>query len=1003
MSNKNDIGSLCRIKVNKMLSSLNSNKNIFIPKYTLLNKKEEKYSYLNKAKGNSAKVNHNNLNKNISHKSKLNKSQIATTEENYNNQPIDFIINHGVLVYQRNFKGEEIVNLGINNDYLRKNKFNMVKNDNTIYQTDSNFRINNDNISFNKKNYSTQKKMKLNGSKKTLKSMSEIPLSKNKYSSSRQKKILSTNLNTTQNSISSVNSISVKNFLSSTMNKNINKTKTNPSLNLKNTKKVINYVRKKKNNHNISNKFLLFKKKKKYNLIGKNNILDNKSEIKDKNDKIIPKINDNKYYTAYIMKKNDLIKDKKLYNNNSYNPTINNNMDINKEFEKKTKILILKIKSCIYKKYFNIFIDNMLKNNNHIIEQEDNNKNNNDDNEEGQNAEKKINKINISKLVTEKCRQNKNFKNPCNNKEHKKSNSIIVNKKISSNSTNTNDIQNNNTNNNIHNNTHLSLLITKNLKFFSRDKNNDNNSDKRESELFRDTKSLQKKYEQICRRKKKNMTMTFSTKFKDTTSVIDSNNYLSDINKTNSFSNLFDNNSVNSLQVKQNNKKFNQVFYKDSSVTNSNKKGNETDKDKNMTDNKKDKNIYKIKLIKNNMNHKKIISYRIEKKLPHVIDNNNNNNVKDKDNLQFSNYSEINYIKNYNNTDNNEKKLTKKFSFNSNNNKKINDYKIEENNNKYNKKVFIHKKKNYLLEDKNNFKIKDIYMNREKDADPSKINKKNKHMTLLIKNICTKDKRISIRITYISNILNTNNNNRNNYNNALLNINNVINYNYNPNVKKNKTVIKRKNDLEKKLSLIKEEDEKSKYLNSTKSSKILEEELNSTKKKNNNIRLIKELSYNPNISKILNILDKKYPKYNIIIDKKDFIHKLKIICLVSHVKSIIMNKIRNTYIGKCLKKKTLDENKMILTKIKKQKMKENIQQISNIYIKDKIFLNNIIINDNFLSSRSHEYKKGLKNSESPQLKHNMYYNEDEKNIDYISNQAKTDNHRYNYIEEKLLK
>ena len=998
MSNKNDIGSLCRIKVNKMLSSLNSNKNIFIPKYTLLSKREEKYSYLNKSKGNSAKINHNNLNKNISHKSKLNKSQIATTEENYNTQPIDFIINHGVLVYQRNFKGEEIVNLGINNEYLRKNKFNMVKNDNTIYQTDSNFKISNDNISFHKKNYSTQKKMKLNGSKKTLKSMSEIPISKNKYSSSRQKKILNTNLNTTQNSISSVNSISVKNFFTSTMNKNINKTKTNPSLNLKNTKKVNNYVRKKKNNHNISNKFLLFKKKKNYTLIGKKNLLNNESEIKDKNDKIISKINDNKYYTAYIIKKNDLIKDKKLYDNNSYNPKINYNININKEFEKKIKILIIKIKSCFYKKYFNIFIDNIFKHNNHIIEKEDINKNYNDDiNEKGQNTEKRINKISI----TEKCRQNKNIKNSNNNKEHKKSNSIIVNKKISSNSTNTNDIQNNNTNNNnnIHNNTYLSLLISKNLKFFSKDKNN-NNSDKRESELFRDTKNLQKKYEQICRRKKKNMTMTFSSKFKDTTSVIDSNNYLSDMNKTNSFSNLFDNNSVNSLQVKQNNKKFNQVFYKDSSATNSNKKDKETEKDKNMTDNKKDKNIYKIKLIKNNMNHKKIISYRIEKKLPHIIDN--NNNVKDKDNLQYSNFSEINNIKNYNNTDNNEKKLTKKFSFNSNNNKKINEYKTEENNNKYNKKVFIHKKKNYLLEDKNNFKIKDIYMNREKNIDTSKINKKNKHMALLIKNICTKDKRISIRITYISNILNTNKNNRK-YNNDLLNIENIINYNYNPNVKKNKTVIKRKNDLEKKLSLIKEEDEKSKYLNSTKSSKILEDELNSTKKKNNNIRLIKELSYNPNFSKILNILDKKYPKYSIIIDKKEFIYKLKIICLVSHIKNIIMNKIRNTYMGKCLKKKSLEQNKIMLTRIKKQKMKENIQQISNIYIKDKIFLNNIIINDNFLSSRSHEYKKGIKNSESTQLKHNIYYNEDEKNIDDISNQPKTDNYRYNYIEEKLLK
>ena len=67
-----------------MLSSLNSKKNIFIPNYTLLNKNEEKYSYLNK-KGNSIKTNHK---KNI--KDKLNKTNILTTEENYNKQPNRF-------------------------------------------------------------------------------------------------------------------------------------------------------------------------------------------------------------------------------------------------------------------------------------------------------------------------------------------------------------------------------------------------------------------------------------------------------------------------------------------------------------------------------------------------------------------------------------------------------------------------------------------------------------------------------------------------------------------------------------------------------------------------------------------------------------------------------------------------------------------------------------------------------------------------------------------------
>ena len=176
MNSKKDIGSLCRIKVNKMLSSINSHKNIFIPNYTLFNKNEEKYSYLNKTKGNSTKVNQNKYKP----KDIMSKSKITTNEENYNNQPIDFIINHGVLVYQRNFKGEEIINLGINNEYLKKNNFSNNKKENTIYRTESNFRHKdnkNNDSTFN--NYSKQsrhikKKIKTNDSKKTLISTSDI-------------------------------------------------------------------------------------------------------------------------------------------------------------------------------------------------------------------------------------------------------------------------------------------------------------------------------------------------------------------------------------------------------------------------------------------------------------------------------------------------------------------------------------------------------------------------------------------------------------------------------------------------------------------------------------------------------------------------------------------------------------------------------------------------------------------------------------------------------------
>ena len=123
MTSQKEIGSLWRIKVNKMLSSLNSNKNIFIPKYTISNRNEEKYSYLTKSKGKSIKTNHNIKNNNRNNKPKMNQSNIITTEENYTKQPIDFIINHDVLVYQRNFKGEEVVNLGINNEYHISDRF----------------------------------------------------------------------------------------------------------------------------------------------------------------------------------------------------------------------------------------------------------------------------------------------------------------------------------------------------------------------------------------------------------------------------------------------------------------------------------------------------------------------------------------------------------------------------------------------------------------------------------------------------------------------------------------------------------------------------------------------------------------------------------------------------------------------------------------------------------------------------------------------------------------
>ena len=606
MNSKKDIGNLCRIKVNKMLSSLNSNKNIFIPKYTISCRDEEKYLYLNKAKGNPKKQNHNYFKKN-----KLNKSNIITTEENYDKQPIDFIINHGVLVYQRNFRGEEVVNMGINNEYLRKNNFNMVKNDNTIYQTDSNFRKIKVQNNGSQKSNSIQKKLKLNNSKRTLASFSDIPASKNsknKNSSSRQKKILSTNLNTTQNSISSVNSISVKNFMICPKTKVVNENENNK--NSKNVKKVINYVRKKKNSINNNNKILFKKKKNNSTSFGNNEniMINNKSDIKSiKNNYMISNISDNRYKTNYISKNNTKKREEVRKINNK---TLKNEFLIYKNNIIKEKLfkLISNIKVLAHyylKIYFDLFKVNLSKTMKNIYEKNLTiNTNIQDD---------KIDKIDINKIILEKCRQNKNFQyqNSFYNPTHKKSNSIIVNKKMSSNTASLKELSKNNSNKN------LSFLISKNLRFFSREKDINYKNGTYKPELFRDSESLKKKYEQICRRKKRHLTMTYTSKFKANVSSSEGNLF-SDVNKTNSFSAMNDNNSVNSLKLKNNQMK----------LLNYNENNFLTEKNKNLTDNKKNKNSYKIKLLKGYDKNKKIISYRIEKNSNK--NDINNNIIKDK-------------------------------------------------------------------------------------------------------------------------------------------------------------------------------------------------------------------------------------------------------------------------------------------------------------------------------------------------------------------------------------
>ena len=87
---KDELISQCRIKVNKMLSSLNNNNNIFIPKYTFANKNESKYLYKsnNEIKKQNKKINSKKIVKDNNKKNKEDKK-------------VDFIINHGVLVYQK--------------------------------------------------------------------------------------------------------------------------------------------------------------------------------------------------------------------------------------------------------------------------------------------------------------------------------------------------------------------------------------------------------------------------------------------------------------------------------------------------------------------------------------------------------------------------------------------------------------------------------------------------------------------------------------------------------------------------------------------------------------------------------------------------------------------------------------------------------------------------------------------------------------------------------------
>ena len=958
---KKDKASLCRIKVNKMISSVNSYKDIFIPKYTLTNRNETKYlSDINKPrKGYSSKASSKKIN-NIKKMNYQNNTYRITTKYNYIKQPIDFIINHGVLVYQRNFNGDEVINYGINNEYLRKNKLNMIKNNSSIYQTKYNFaQTENNNMysKYNKFGLSHKKKsMNNSNSKKRLISISDIPSSKAKKNISIiQNKINNKNLKLNQNSINNINSISIKNLLGSSNKKTLTDKNTSSGLNTK--KILINYKRKK----NTNNKYFIIKKKNLNSILGneEESILNNKNTSKknpnlNNPNNIIPKLN-KKSYTIHLkskLKKEDKNKNKNENTNNKI--FIKNNANIEKlEIKKK---FLEKISKFYLKKYFNLF-RNKIKDN--------------------KRREKERGKrLNTNKIILENNRLNKKIQNSFDFPNQKSSKSNSLNRKLSSSSLISKDIYKNKNKNK---NNNLSFLISKNLRFFSTEKED------RKSELCRDSKSLQKKYEQIYNRKRREMSMTFSNRIKNDSVSAFENNYLSDINKTNSFSNINDNNSTNSVIIGKNQKKFKQIFYKDNN------------NNLNNSDNRKDKNIYKIKLIKGNNNkQKKIISYRIEKA-------SEENNQKEKYNLK--NLSEIKHInsKTTNSNSSNDVDINnknsinysnKKFSFNINTDNIINDFKL-------NRKI----RKMNELKDKNNVRIKEIYsknikeknilndINKNKSKSKNKI--KNKIIVHIIKNICTKDKRIFINIKYFPLVLKSRNIIKYNY--KILKIKKIMNYNY-TGIKKSKNLFKRNGEIEKKLSLIREEDERSKFQNSNNSIKYMDEDrLYSSKKININIRMLNKKNYKLYLTKMINILQKLYFNYYIN-DKKDFIKRLKVIYFIIQIKNIINNKIKDTNVYKLLKQKR--KRMIYYPKSEKYKIGNKVRNISNIYIEDKVYLNNIIINDkNFFTSNSFDFKREFKIFESPDIRPKIYYRNNV--IDFNNNSeihqilSKTENKKFN--------
>jgi len=231
-------------------------------------------------------------------------------------------------------------------------------------------------------------------------------------------------------------------------------------------------------------------------------------------------------------------------------------------------------------------------------------------------------------------------------------------------------------------------------------------------------------------------------------------------------------------------------------------------------------------------------------------------------------------------------------------------------------KIFSYNK--YFSRDKDNKKVQNYLKNKNKS---NKNNKKNQFKFHSIKNICTRDKRININIKYLS------------YNpekikkkngRIIFNISKIFDFHYKPKNPNKKRINKRRNEIKNKLYLIKEGNEKNSNMKLKDTNS-----LNYHQKIGKQILAIKNMNcFNLNLIKLVNILDKK----------------------------IYMRKYESF-----LRISKFDKNKEI------KKFKKNI---SNIIIKDKIFLNNFFINNDksLFGSRSLDLDREFNIIDSSSLK-----------------------------------